>query len=173
MVAVAVLDAIKASGYVGIASANFTRPADVNPYAVADLIANSTTAGSVVAMSFAVARFAAGSGMIRRARLRKSGAVLTNASFRLHLYKAAPTPSNGDNGVWLTNGVANYVGSFDIFVDRAFTDGAQGIGIANIGSELNFLLASGTAIFGLLEARAAYTPISAEVFTIDLEVLQN
>lgn len=154
-------------------AAQMTRPADTTAYALGDLVANSTTAGSVVPLPFTVARLPAGSGMIRRARLRKSGTSITNASFRLHLYSASPTPSNGDNGAWLTNQVANYIGSFDITMDKVFTDGASGNGLPTIGSEINFSLASGQVVYGLLEARAAYTPVSAETFDLALEVLQN
>ena len=155
-------------------SANFTRPSDTTAYAVGDLVANSTTAGSVTPMSFTVARVSGGNGSIRRARLRKSGTGLTNALFRLHLYNATiSTITNGDNGVFSTSGVANYMGAIDISVDRAFTDGASGNGVPNIGSEINFALASGQAIYGLLEARGAYTPASGEVFTVHLEVFQN
>ena len=156
-----------------LASANFTRPADTTAYAIGDLVANSTTAGSVAPLQFTVARIAAGSGMIRRARLRKTGTGIVGTNFRLHLYRSTPTPSNGDNGVWLTNQGANYMGAFDITLDRVFTDGASGNGIPILGSEINFKLPSGQVVFGLLEARGAYTPVSAEVFTLELEILQN
>lgn len=164
---------VQAGGFIVTSSANFTRPADTNAYASGDLIANSTTAGSVAPMQFTVARVEGGTGMIRRVRIRKSGTGITNAVFRLHLYNTAPTPSNGDNGAWLTNQGANYVGAMDIVVNRAFTDGAAGNGVPVDGMEINFDLPSGTVLFGLLEARAAYTPANAEVFTVTLEVLQN
>lgn len=156
-----------------LASASFTRPADTTAYASGDLVANSTTAGSVAAMQFTVARIAAGSGMIRRARIRKTGTSITNAQFRLHLYSAAPTASNGDNGAWLTDNAANYLGSFDVTLDKAFTDGAAGNGVPVSGSEINFALASGQKVYGLLEARGAYTPASGETFTVSLETLPN
>lgn len=155
-------------------SASFVRPADSTAYASGDLVANSTVAGSVVPMSFTAARVNGGSGMIRRFEIQTSSTSVTNASFRLHLYTVSPTPSNGDNGAWLTNGVANYLGSLDVTLDKAFTDGASGVGLPTIGNEVNFSVASGTRVlFGLLEARAAYTPSSGEVFTVNLEVLQN
>lgn len=154
-------------------TATFSRPADTTAYASGDLVANSTTAGSVVPLSWSVARVTAGSGMIRRARFRKTNTVLTNASFRLHLYTSAPTPSNGDNGVWLTDQSATYLGAIDVTFAKAFTDGCAENGVPNTGSEINFALASGQTIYGLLEARAAYTPTSGETFTVDLEVLQN
>jgi len=155
------------------AAAQFTRPADVTAYASGDLVANSVTAGSVVPLTFTVARVAAGSGMVRRCRVKKSGTGVTSASFRLHLYSSAPTPANGDNGAFSTDGAANYLGGFDVAVDRAFTDGAAGVGAPVSGSEMTFKLASGTTIRGLLEARGAYTPGNAETFDVSLEVLQN
>lgn len=164
---------ITSGGIIARPTATFNRPNDTTAYASGDLVANSTTAGSVAAMQFSVARAAAGSGMIRRARIRKTGTGITNASFRLHLYNAAPTASNGDNGAWLTSGSADYVGAFDVTVDRAFTDGAAGNGVPVSGSEVNFKLSSGLVLFGLLEARGAYTPASGETFLVELEVIQN
>lgn len=159
-------------GYSAVASANFTRPADTNAYALGDLVANNTTAGSVAPMQFTVARVAAGSGMIRRARLKKSTAGLTNAQFRLHLYTASPTVTNGDNGAWLTT-LSGYIGAYDFTLDRAFSDGAYGSAVPLVGGEMAFKLSSGQIIYGLLEARAGYAPGNAEVFTVELEVYQD
>jgi hypothetical protein len=58
-------------------------------------------------------------------------------------------------------------------MDRSFTDGAAGQGTPVNGNEINFLLASGQIIYGLLEARAAYAPANAEVFTAAIEVYQT
>lgn len=154
-------------------TSTFSRPAGTTAYTSGDLVANSTTAGSVTPMSFAIARVAAGTGMIRRCRLRKTGTSITNASFRLHLYTTSPTVTNGDNGVWRSTQSATYMGGMDVTVNRAFSDGAGGNGTPVDGSEINFALPSGQTIYGLLEARGAYTPASAESFTLELEVLQN
>lgn len=160
-------------GHIVVASANFTRPADTTAYAVGDLIANSTTAGAVAPLQFTVSRTVDGSFMIRRARVKKTGPSVTNAQVRLHLYKQSPAASNGDNGVWLTDEKL-YLGSMDVTPDRAFTDAAKGIGVPNAGSEINGTPDVGTQlIYGLLEARAAYVPASAEVFTVTLETHQN
>lgn len=160
----------RVGGFNALVSANFTRPSDTTAYAIGDLVANSTTAGSVSPMSFSLARVTGLGGMVRRVRLRKSGTSITNASFRIHFYRASPTPSNGDNGAWLTGSVADYVGAVDITCDRVFTDGASGNGVPNVGSELNF---TSDTYYALIEARAAYTPGNAEVFTVELELLRN
>jgi hypothetical protein len=160
-------------GRTSIPTANFTRPSDTTAYASGDLVANSTTAGSVTPMTLTVARVAAGSGMLRKVRLRKSGTSITNASFRVHFYRSSPTVTNGDNGVWLSNQVANYLGAMDVSSMTAFSDGATGNGVPMTGFEINFKLPSGSDLFCLIEARGAYAPANAEVFTLEVEVLQN
>ncbi len=159
-----------AAGFGAIASAQFTRPADTTAYASGDLVANSTTAGSVVPVSLASAvREAGGVSRCDRIRLRKSGTSTTNASFRVHLYSASPSVTNGDNGAWLTS-VTNYIGAFDVTMDRVFTNGAAGAGVPQNGQAMEFTITSGTTLFALVEARAAYTPVSGEVFTVIAEL---
>jgi hypothetical protein len=151
--------------------ATFIRPANTTAYASGDLVANNVTAGSVTALSLGIARVAAGGVSIRRVRLRKSSTGVTNAAFRVHFYTAAPTATNGDNGVWLTTGAAGYLGSVDVTMDRAFSDGAAGL--AALSPDINIRLASGTDIFALLEARAAYTPVSGETVGLMVEAVQD
>lgn len=156
-------------------SANFNRPADTTAYASGDLVANSTTAGSVTPMSWTVNRVSTYGGRVRRARLKKSGTTTTNATFRLHLYTSSPTIANGDNAAWSTTN-STYLGSFDLDMTastaRVFSDSAGVIAAPSVGSEINFV-PSTTTIYGLLEARAAYTPASGETFTCELEIQQD
>lgn len=154
-----------------VASADpFNRPADTTAYASGDLVANSTTAGSVVAPSIALNPANGGLGRIRRCKLKKSGTSVTNAAFRVHLFRTAPTVTNGDNGVWLPT-ESGYVGSFDVTVDKAFSDGAVGLGLPTVGTDITFSQpADKKRLFILLEARGAYTPASAETFTVSLEL---
>lgn len=161
------------SGDVKLITATVTRPADTAAYQSGDLVANSTTAGSVVPLSFAAAARAAGKGgKIVGARLAKSGAGTTNASFRLHLFTAAPTTvTNGDNGAFLPSGVADYIGALDVVVDRAFTDGAFGRSGAPLSGNFLEYVGATTTLYGLLEARGAYTPASGEVFTVTIAAL--
>jgi hypothetical protein len=152
---------------------NFTRPADTTAYTSGDLVANSTTAGSVVPLSWNVGKNTIA---IRRIRVKKSTTSTTNASFRLHLYTASPTCANGDNGAWSTT-FSGYVGSLDVTVDKAFSDASGGYGAPNTGVEVSIPDTYGTTgfttLYGLLEARAAYSPGSAEVFTVDLEIIRT
>lgn len=152
-------------------SANFTRPSNTTQYAVGDLVANNTTAGSVTPLSWTVGVFDHGSLFIRRVNLKKSATSVTSASFRLHLYTSSPTVTNGDNSAWVSTH-SGYIGSMDVTVDKAFSATSGGIGVPLIGAEINVYPTTNT-LYGLLEARATYTPASAEVFTAVLELHQE
>lgn len=153
-----------------VTSANFTRPANTTAYASADLVANNTTPGSVTPMSFTAGRSSPGRAWITAARLKKSATSITNASFRLHLFTSSPTVTNGDNGVFTLN-EQSHIGTIDLTCLFSFANAALAYGAANYGP-IAVDLSSGQTIYGLLEARAAYTPASSEVFTVDLTVVQ-
>jgi len=132
---------IEAVGVSAVATATFTRPADTTAYTAGDLIANSTTAGSVVPLALPVARVAGGTGIIRAIRLKASGAGAAGATVRVHLYRQSPTVTNGDNGVWLTT-ESEYVGSVDVTLDRTFSDAVKGT--VGPGSGADFVFATAT-----------------------------
>jgi hypothetical protein len=160
-------------GNSAVVSGNFTRPADTTAYASGDLVANNTTAGSVTPITLAVSRVANSTVLIRKVRLKKSTTSTTNASFRIHFYSASPTCTNGDNGAWLTT-ESTYIGACDVTVDKVFSDASKGNGVPMTGTEMIAVPASATQnIFALIEARAAYTPGNAEVFTLSVECLRD
>lgn len=160
-------------------TAAFVRPADVIAYAVGDLVANAVAAGAVVPLPFPLPAYA-GSLAITRGRLFKSSPVVANAAFMLHLYEvAAPVPANGDNGVLLTNGGLNYLGAISFPAPVAqgaggnpFSDGARFDGVPVTGPALLARMKPGAVLYGLLEARGAYTPANAEQFSVTLELAQ-
>lgn len=166
--------AIPVGGNTVTPTSSFSRPADTTAYASGDIMSDSASASfSGGVPNFIAARVAAGSFMIRRVRLRKSGTGITNASFRVHLFAASPGSLAADNAAFSCSGVANYLGAFDVTVDRAFTDGAYGAGLPVVGSEHVVKLASGQQLYWLLEARGAYTPASGETFTLVPEIVQD
>lgn len=127
-------------------------------------MADNTTAGSVTPLTFAFD--AGGRGVwLRRVNLRKTQASVTNSSFRLWLLNASPTVTNGDNGV-IAGSFLSTVLHEPILIDAdvLLTGGGS------LGSSLfdEGLLDLPATCYGLLEARAAYTPASAEVFTLEL-----
>lgn len=147
----------------------FNRPADTTAYAFGDLVANSTTAGSVTPMQVTVLRTAAGAAKLLRCRLQKSGTTATNAQFRVHFWGAAVTAGAGDNSAMTTTGAANYLGAMDVLSMQAFSDGCSGAGLPSEGGDMNIKLASGSVVYCLVQALAAYTPASAEQFTLTVE----
>jgi hypothetical protein len=160
------------------ASSTITRPADTTAYASGDLVANSVAAGSVTNLQFTtLARISGGSGVIVGAQIQKSTNSVTNAAFRLHLFNTAPTyTSAGDNSAMTTVVVASakgYLGYIDISAMVGFSDVAWGSGAPDNSRGGIPYVATAQIIYGLLEARGAYTPGNAEVFTVTLDALQD
>lgn len=157
-----------------VASVSLTRPSDTTAYASGDLVANSTTAGSVTLLSWSLPE---GGLWLRRLRLSSTNTSVTNASFRLWLTTdSAITFSNGDNGALAigssTLAIGDVLAVIDINLDVALT-GSGAIGTATFDEGLVSLYGSTNAngratLYGFLEARAAYTPASGEVFTISI-----
>lgn len=158
------------------ATATFTRPNDTTTYASGDLVANSTDAASVVAMSFVFDRYrlSKGSVAVRSAIIQRGDATdVANAQFRLHLFSATPTfGTNGDNDPISgnTTGASVWLGSIDVNTSIAFADDAVGDGVPTNRPEIVVPFDMGRAdtvtLFGILEARAAYSPAAQEVFTV-------
>lgn len=151
-----------------ITAPSFTRPNDTTAYADGDLVANSTTAGSVTPLVFTIPNKR--SCIIRGAYATKTDQTdVANADFVLHLYRSSPTVANGDNGA-LSTDISNKIGTIDMGLMTAFTDDAY---VMTYGG--NFYIDSGSSrtIYGLLEADAAYTPAAQEVFTVGIVIEQE
>lgn len=149
--------------------ASFTRPNDATQYTSGDLVANNTTAGSVTPMTFNIPY---GRGVkIWRVEIQRSDTDVTNAKFRLHLYRDSPTVTNGDNGAWLSI-MAGYLGYVDVDGTlQTFSDdsNASGVYVNNSVFAPWFILTDvDRKLYGLLEARDTYTPLANEVFTVVL-----
>ena len=161
-------------GNTAVVGGSFTRPANTTPYASGQLVANSATAGSIVPVPCSVARKNDGTGVLQGLRLSKSGPSLTNAAFRVHLFKTAPTSSVGDAGTFagaVTGVAALALGYYDITMDQSYSDGAKGF-VAIPGKAFD-AAAGSQNIYALIEARGAYTPTSSETFTVALESLRD
>ena len=94
-------------GKIQSVSTTFTRPTDTNVYAAGDLVANSTTAGSVTPMTLAFPygqNFAA-----RNITLKKTKVDITNASFNNPLGLAVAADGRVD--------VSNFFGSSVSVID--------------------------------------------------------
>jgi hypothetical protein len=175
------------SSPLAVVGASFTRPADVLPYAVGDIVGPATgancggtvaTTTNACALFFQASRLTTGSGLgstgtIIGARFSKSGTAI--ASYRLHIYRAAPTSTVGDNDPY--TGTVNVVGAvqlctIDITTDDVGSDGAKGTASPARGV-CGFTTAANGYLFVIVESRSAYTPTSASTHTVALEVYQD
>jgi hypothetical protein len=149
---------------------SFTRPANTTAYGVGQLVANSTTAASVAALSGTAARGNDVPGRVSKVILKKSGTTTTLATFRVHLFNANPVasaPANGDGGNFIPAAGGGWLGSLDVSLNQVFGDSSLGIGVPSLANYVDFTPAAGTpTLYALLEARAAYVPVSGEVFTL-------
>lgn len=154
-------------------AAAFARPGDTTPYAIADAVADSTSAPT--ALSFAgCARANGGTGYITAVLLQKSTNAVTGAAFRVHFWNATPTLFNDNaaaNLAWADR--AKYVGYADLVLR---TEGAS----ADIAWALDdarripfTCAAADTALYATLAAEAAYTPGNAENFRVTVTVERN
>lgn len=153
----------------------YTRATGTTQYAAGDLIANHATAANVVGFSFPTGQCAILGGQVVRARLWKDDDDTTTPGLRLHLFTSDPfaaAPENGDNGAIALNAAfTDYIGSIDLdpeLIDIFNDAGNPAVGVPEQGSAMMF---KSPVLYGALEALEAYTPASAEVFTIQLEVL--
>lgn len=160
---------------------SFTRPADTTQYSANDLVAGSTSvvAGNTIEIPNAV-QHPGEAFRIDVVRVRKSSISLTAASFRVHLFRAQPTWTVGDNGAAgaigaLQCGVSDHIGYVDVTMDVAsVTASSSAYGKANpTTGSITIAPLTGTSIYVAVQALSTYTPASAEVFSIGLEGIRS
>lgn len=149
-------------------SATFTRPADTDAYAAADIV--GATAATV---SFAnVASRAGAEVRIFASELQINVAAIPSGmtSFTLYLYDAAPASDAADNA------------AFDLVSgDRSSFLGSLALGTpADLGSTLYIratqdlrIRAASTSLYAYLVTAGAFTPGSEDVFKVTLHIEQE
>lgn len=178
------LQEVRSNDSVVVLRGEITRPADTTAYAANDLVGASTSVSDTNVVEIANAVPAAGQALrIERVRLAKSTNVTTNAQFRLHFFEARPTLGVGDNGALgaltalaVDATMRHHAGYVDVTIDRAgdaTADGSVGVAVPVIGTSLTVAPFTGTSIFVVIQALAAYTPASAEVFRPIIEGIRG
>lgn len=152
-----------------VASDTFARPADTTLYTVKDVCGNTGTAANLTFTN--VARVAAGSGIICKARLMSDNKALAGR-YRLHLFSTAPTPI-ADNSPYLLlyANAATRVGEID-FSAMATEDASNSTASEsqNTSVRLPFTCAAASRnLFGILEVLDAYTPVSGTNYYVEIE----
>lgn len=155
----------------GNPTSTLTRPANTTAYSSGQLVASSTTAGSVVVPSFTLA---GGRGFIPRLRLATnvttgwSGATLT-----VTLWRAAPTYTNGDGGTYaVATGGANHLATFACTLAQ-YGDGAAGECSVSPGNFATIALSAGALVYWDIQAGGSLTPISGQTFTLTAETVAD
>lgn len=160
-----------------------TRPADTTAYAANDLVGANTSVSDTNVIEIEDAVAAAGQALrVERVRLAKSTNTTTNAQFRLHFFESRPTLGVGDNGALgaltalAVDALRYYAGYVDVTINRAGDatgDGSVGVAVPAVGTGLTVAPVSGTSIFVVIQALAAYTPASAEKFWPTIEGIRG
>lgn len=158
-------------------SATFTRPADTTAYAAGDVVANSTSAPVVMTFRGA-ARGTNAPSIIQHAILVSSASVATKPDLELWLFDTTIAIDN-DNAVFtptdaelltLVGVIAFPVADFKVGDATVGAGGNAVCEASNIGLPFN-TTRDANDLFGVLVARNAYVPVSGEVFTVRLKLL--
>ena len=144
---------------------SFTRPADGTAYGASDLVANDTTAADVVPLKW---RTQTNSGRIVAVSVFTDDETVTNANFLLNLFRAAPSPSVGDNGVYAVASAEDQIGTVALDMTTGSTTTATDkFKRFALTTPIHF---QAEPLYGLLQTQAAYDPDADERFEITLEI---
>ena len=168
---------VKSIGRARFVQANFTRPNDTNAYAAGDVIADSTSAATIITLEGAV-KGDGESSIILTAKLISSANQATKLDARLWLFDTAPSSYGNDNAAFTpTDAEMRTVLAVIAFPSTAWIggDATSGAG-GNAMCEAQGLWlpiataarATGNSIYAVLEARNAYTPVAQERFDLRL-----
>jgi len=148
---------------------SFTRPSDTTAYAAEDAV--NATGGVVTPLTFAVQDSIpinnGSSYLIKTARLTTNSTTTTNASFRLMLYDSVPTAYADNSPQPLVFGdKAKRLG----YIDFTLVTGGSGSDCAEaVVTDVNLAVRmQGSVVYGILIAKAAYVPTSAQQFYLEL-----
>ena len=161
-----------ALGRCGISRASFTRPSNTTTYTAGDVVSDST---NVMTFSNALKE---GCGSIQSVLLLDSANQTLLLDSELWLFTVAPAVTTDNAAVAFTDAeLANLVA----VINMSVADGKVGLATSGAGGNaINFQGGIGLPvrgyqisndIYGVLIARNAYIPVSAEIFTITLGVI--
>ena len=149
----------------------FTRPANVTAYASGQIIANSTTAGSVVPISFPNVVSANGGCLAAfslRLRFINSGTGQNVPSISVALYNTAPTFAAGDGGTIIQNVSGNAAAQFNgnMASNLNSSDGAM---VYSAAQTVPVCAAAGSrTLYMVPYFGGAFTPTSGETIIAEL-----
>jgi hypothetical protein len=158
---------------------DWTRPADTSIYAAGDAVTDSTSSPTTLTFT-GCAKVNGGSGVIIAATMSDSFNQTTKGDFNLFIFDTTYTADN-DNAVFTPTdaelktcrGVISFSAGLNFVGDATSGSGGNLFYPGALARPIPFTCgAASTSLFGGLVARNAYTPGSAEVFTITLQIEQ-
>ena len=156
-------------------TASFTRPSDATAYAIGDVVCNSTSAPTVLTFSNMANANGLG-GVIQAAFLYLGSNPTTKPVYDLFLFDTSPTIDN-DNATFTPTDseILNLVGVIPFAVGvPGDTTGTSTNTVYQTTPQLSFVCASGsTSLYGVLVARNAVTPTSADTYNFRLVVART
>lgn len=150
-----------------------TRPADVTAYAAGDVISESTSAGTV--WTFPFARANGLGGILQDAALMQSVAQTLKLDADLYLFDTVIASNLNDNAAFAPSDaeMKTLVTVVSFFGSLAKV-GSGNVSIEATSASRSMKCAAGTSsLFGVLVARNAYVPTSAEDITLRLKCIQD
>jgi len=157
-------------------SAEFTRPADTTAYAANDVVSDSTSSTTLLAIS-GCARVNAGAGYITGIRVITDKKSIT-PRIRAHLYNASNPTRSVDNTAMqvLYADISKRIGQIDLpaMTTGADTTNSTSSQAQDLTIRLPFVCAAAsTTLYLLLETLDAFTPANGEKFTVVLYCEQH
>lgn len=160
----------KVAGFTSVASGSVTRPANTTQYATGDAI--GTAATSVIELT-GCGRQLGGSGVISNVLVVDDAAPATKADLELWLFASAPA-GEVDNAAFTPTDaeLLELVGVVDLGSSPYVGDG--NCVYQALTQNLCYRCSDeDRSLYGTLVVRNTYTPVSGEVFTVSLGVLQD
>lgn len=162
---------------VGIVSASYTRPANTTQYASGDTISDSAT---VLTFDLGLNDITQNgtTGIIVQAILTDSAYQSTSLDAELLLFSVAPTAPTDNAACAITDAELAYLVArlrFSTVVAVNPTSGAGGncFYVSSQENEIFECASDDDALYGVLIARNAYTPVSGEIFSVKLKIIQD
>jgi hypothetical protein len=155
-----------------VISTDITRPADTTAYAAGDALANSTSSPTTGGFTLTGAAKASGKGgIVTGATVISSNAAATGLQCEIWLFDQAVTAINDNAAFALSDADAKLcLGKIPATLVKEATNNSQAA-IPNVG--LPFQCVGSANLRFLVKVLNAYTPISAEVLTVRLGILQG
>lgn len=155
-------------------STEFTRPSDSSPYAIGDVVSDSTSATTMQALANA-AQVSGGSGEIMGIRLSTDKKSIV-PRIRVHFFSTNGATIAADNAQWkdLYTDVSKRLAYYDL---PAMTTGADSSSsdmsrAVDMTMQIPYVCAA-TSLYFVLEALDAFTPSSGEKFTLTVFLKRN